>query len=498
MEVVKLLIQNGADIKSSSASAPSWHAEKWTILHGAVYGGNKDMVEFLIDKGADINARDSVDRSPFHIALNEGYGEVAKLLDKTDSCVLSIAASLGDREVVKRILEDKSEEERVIITNPEKEGKRGPLHFAANCGSLEVVKLLVENGADISSSANDGFTPLHMAASDGYSDVVEFIVEEAIKKGHDKSYILKVSDRSGWTVLHSAAKSGYTEIVRFLINKFSKDKEKSSRALINAADAKGTTLLHTAAFHGNLGTVEFLIEKKANVNAVDIYGATPLFAAAMHSNFKVVEYLLETKETRVYCDSEKVLGMLDITSLHAAAAYDNLDIAELLLKNGSRVNAGEKGSLTPLHVAAFFDSSKVIELLVDKSASTDVLINFSNIVNVLDFVKNDFKGGYGSQSIDHVITCCKFFKIPFVGDFIGSQFTPRMISTALKYNNKLVQRDVSGQLIRPITAKILSLPFLLPWVEKQVRMVKAYVESKKSGQSAPPIGESFMFHDISS
>jgi hypothetical protein len=67
VEVVKLLVENGADIKSSSASARSWHAEKWTILHGAAFGG------------ADINARGSRGRDTFYIAI-------AKVMEKLLNC----------------------------------------------------------------------------------------------------------------------------------------------------------------------------------------------------------------------------------------------------------------------------------------------------------------------------------------------------------------------------------------------------------------------------
>ncbi|KAF2135963.1 uncharacterized protein K452DRAFT_322730 [Aplosporella prunicola CBS 121167] len=64
-----------------------------------------------------------------------------------------------------------------------------PLNSAANNGHLETVKLLLEKGADLSVSNNDGWTPLNSAADSGHLEIVKFLLE----KGAD----LSVSSNDG-------------------------------------------------------------------------------------------------------------------------------------------------------------------------------------------------------------------------------------------------------------------------------------------------------------
>ena len=68
-----------------------------------------------------------------------------------------------------------------------------PLYSAANKGYLEIVKLLIENGADINKSNNDGWTPLYSAADKGHLEVVKLLIEN----GAD----INKSNNNGWFTL---------------------------------------------------------------------------------------------------------------------------------------------------------------------------------------------------------------------------------------------------------------------------------------------------------
>ena len=71
-EIVELLIAKGADVNAKY--------EGWTPLHTAVEGGHKEIAELLIDNGADVNAMDKDGRTPLHFASAKGHKEVAELL----------------------------------------------------------------------------------------------------------------------------------------------------------------------------------------------------------------------------------------------------------------------------------------------------------------------------------------------------------------------------------------------------------------------------------
>ena len=90
------------------------------------------------------------------------------------------------------------------------------LHIAANKGQLEVVKLLVERGADLNyKHPITKMTPLAMAALDGYTDIVDYL----LSKGADPN----VKMRGNVSVLRAVRDSGDTKMAQLLESKGAKD-----------------------------------------------------------------------------------------------------------------------------------------------------------------------------------------------------------------------------------------------------------------------------------
>jgi len=73
-DIIELLIAKGADVNAKD----NWN---WTPLHSAVYG-HKDIVELLITEGANVNARDGGSRTPLFYAKDQGNNEIVELLRK--------------------------------------------------------------------------------------------------------------------------------------------------------------------------------------------------------------------------------------------------------------------------------------------------------------------------------------------------------------------------------------------------------------------------------
>jgi len=124
------LIERGADVRAKDDDG-------WTPLHWASWKDNVEIAELLIEKGADLEAKDNSGRTPLHWAAERNYIEIAKLL-------LERGADVEAKD---------------------KWGET-PLHEASRNNAIEAAKLLIERGADVEAKDNGGYTPLYLAESD--------------------------------------------------------------------------------------------------------------------------------------------------------------------------------------------------------------------------------------------------------------------------------------------------------------------------------------------
>jgi ankyrin repeat protein len=119
------------------------------------------------------------------------------------------ALGTGNVKVVKKYLDDG-------LSVNEQFFAWSALHIAANKGQLEVVKLLVERGADLNyRHPITKMTPLAMAALDGYTDIVNYL----LSKGADPN----VKMRGNVSVLRAVRDSGNDQMVQLLESKGAKD-----------------------------------------------------------------------------------------------------------------------------------------------------------------------------------------------------------------------------------------------------------------------------------
>jgi ankyrin repeat protein len=163
-----------------------------TPLHYAAREGELQVVEWLIEKEAEVDAKDSQDgRTPLSCAAGNGHLEVVKsLLDKgaeVDSkdnwgrTPLIYTAANGHLEMVRLLVATgKAEVDSRDIASLFSPGGWTPLSLAAYYGHLEVVRLLVATGkAEVDSKDLSQRTPLSYAAANGHLEVVKFLVQEA-------------------------------------------------------------------------------------------------------------------------------------------------------------------------------------------------------------------------------------------------------------------------------------------------------------------------------
>ncbi|XP_073427176.1 protein phosphatase 1 regulatory subunit 12C isoform X3 [Dendrobates tinctorius] len=181
-----------------------------SALHQACIDENLEVVEFLVNHGANVNQADNEGWTPLHVAASCGYMEIAEYLLKHSA---NIAAVNSDGDVPLDIAEDDCMETllRTEIT------KRGIDIEAAKREEEEVMLqdarqwLNAGNMEDIR-HPKTGAGALHVAAAKGYVEIMRLLLQA--------NFDPNVRDKDGWTPLHAAAHWGVEEACRLLVENF--------------------------------------------------------------------------------------------------------------------------------------------------------------------------------------------------------------------------------------------------------------------------------------
>ena len=180
------------------------------------------------------------------------------------------AARRGDTATVRSRLKCGTDpNERKLFT------RTTPLIEAAIGGHLDVVRLLVDNGADVNIQGESWQAPLHFAAAEGHVEIVRFLLAH----GADVSLF-----KPHTTPLHAAASRGQVEVARILLY---------HGAGVNWKGDDEATPLEVAASNEQPEMVKLLLDNGADVNSRGLYGRTPLHIAAMKGNVEIGRMLLE-------------------------------------------------------------------------------------------------------------------------------------------------------------------------------------------------------------
>jgi ankyrin repeat protein len=256
-ETVKLLLEK---------TSKYHHSLKSMALHPAVENGWKEIVQLLLDEGVDPDLRDALNRPALHVAAMNGLDEITCLLldhgasleakDRFNHTALICAAVAGRETTVKLLLA------RAAKT----EGKNVLLHFAASVGDVKMVRLALDQGAEVGAKDALGKTPLlHAAACDRAKRLP--LVRLLLEHGAD----VNTKDVSGRTALHivmawsdwAVWSNTETLLVSLLLDR---------GADVNARDNQMQTPLHLAAEAGGERIYQLLKGQGADEYATDSFG----------------------------------------------------------------------------------------------------------------------------------------------------------------------------------------------------------------------------------
>lgn len=270
-DTIDFLISSGADVNAVDRDGR-------TVLFDAVLKGlsNISMIDYLIAKGADLNAKDNNE-----LTVVDELAEIVLIVSNnkkaTNRRYLDLDTSEDYIGLLKRILGHKPK-----INTPKVNG-RTVLFDVIFYNNLELIKMLLNNGADANLVDIDG------------NSVLSLLIDEGLKLTRPKDrehflerlvFLLKFRvnvnavDKDGRTVYHKAVIADDVEVMEKLLSK---------RADLNIQDKQGRTALHHTQWKGNYKIARLLIAAGADMDKPDYAGYTVLNYAAIlgHTNLVV-------------------------------------------------------------------------------------------------------------------------------------------------------------------------------------------------------------------
>jgi ankyrin repeat protein len=245
-EIVEYLKKHAAERRSKKSSGKKKHAtqkkdnaldpkDKFgrTELIRAAEDSETDIVEMLLNEGANIEAKDNEGLTALIYAAGNGDTETTTLLidkganiEAKDNCgatSLMWAASKNNAETVKLLIDKGANIEA------KGNGDGTAVIYAAEGGSTEAAELLLDKGADIEAKDEFGRTALILTALAGHTKTAELLLD----KGAD----IEAKDNDGWTALMFAKNKSQTEIANILIAKGANDDDQIEELVGGSATA---------------------------------------------------------------------------------------------------------------------------------------------------------------------------------------------------------------------------------------------------------------------
>ncbi|RGP62916.1 putative ankyrin repeat protein [Fusarium sporotrichioides] len=369
LDIVRLLLEN--DPKPSMEIVPP---NQDALLIRAICTGNTELVSLLIQHGVRI---DFVDPN----------GDLIKT-------PLSRACKEGDLDMVKLLLENKAD----VNYTGDVPGSDSPLFTALYNDQLDIARYLLQiESVDVAWRGSDGMGALHGAFSE--PEVLSDLLQRKIP----------VDSPSIWgTPLHMAARQSQTASIGILLKH---DPKPDLEAVMgdDASDVReiGLTPLQLACRKLDLACIKVLLEAGANPQVVtddnDIVDIVLLEGSGSQSCEKVLKLLL-SEPYNLPIDRVNHDGR---TRLHIIRETTSVAVCQLLMGPVSRLDARDNHGYTPLGIAILMGNRDVAEYLIEQGATVNILSpNYGSILHLatkhgsLDLVKLLVRSGADPDLVD--------------------------------------------------------------------------------------------------
>lgn len=354
-EVVKLLLENGADVKKTEVGDAGWGRTALLAASAQDAAGMEEVIRMLLDYGSEVEAMDSDGWASLHTAACYNTADVGRLLIEAKADLYATT----------------------------KDGNQTPLHGAY--AKPDFIKLLLEHGVDPMQDSAAEVTPLQKCAQENLTASLEILLEgskemkdaaltdalmDAFDYMHEESVRLLLDHGASVNRIHKdtnmplisrAMQRNNDSMVRLLLE---------YRPLLDVVDNDENSALHYINGLTSVASVKSLVNATAKLDVLNGRKQSPLAVAVECRNWDVVRYLVSKPAVLPTLNIPSYSG----TPLHRACRLGTLDIVECLINRGADPDISCEGLGTPLSQACIrighnyaAEKDDMIRYLLEKS-----------------------------------------------------------------------------------------------------------------------------------
>ncbi|CAL1285645.1 unnamed protein product [Larinioides sclopetarius] len=256
LNIIKLLL------KTKAIDANFKGSNGCNLLHTSALSGTLDVTRYLVEEGADVNAKDKKGRKPVQIAAEEGFRDIVDFYLNVNDLANETAALLL---------------------------------VAARNGKANVCELLIKRNVDVNAFQDDDESPIYLALVEGHKKVLSVLLHYgAYYNAHSTTRLKLTKDNAARSLLRkvkelfTAVENNIPSDVEHLLKKESNP----DYYFANAKCVKKGTVLHYAVLKGCEEIVDILLKYNTNPNTRNKERETPLHYAARLSHLRIGKALL--------------------------------------------------------------------------------------------------------------------------------------------------------------------------------------------------------------